>query len=96
MDVLKLLVESVSEFRLTGRCLEPTTAFAELGFPQSLSPQGEQEEFRLWADSLFWRQTDQPSGYDFSPVCTRMPPSICRRRWPNSLRRNGASACSVG
>jgi hypothetical protein len=62
---MKLVIESVSEFRLTGRWLKPNAVFSELGFPESLPSQGEQEEFRLWADSLFWRRTDQPSGYEF-------------------------------
>jgi len=62
---LKLMVESVSEFRLTGRCLKPSGVFSELGLPRSLPSQAEQEEFSLWADSLFWRRADQPPGYEF-------------------------------
>ena len=62
---LKLLVESLSEFHLVGRCPKPSAVFSELRFPELLPTDAEQAQFRLWADALFWRTKEQPPGYEF-------------------------------
>lgn len=62
---LKLLVESLSEYRLVGRELKPSRVFSELRFPDSLPTEAERAQFRLWVEALFWRTKAQPSGYDF-------------------------------